>query len=328
MVAMWALCLIGLLETELWAAGLAAVVRAAAGIAPFGWHIDPDTVAVVVEKIGNRLLMLLTGVIPVFLLEMWLVGYAASSLRRLTAGRTASGNYDLATFLIVFCGLWRFWTIVGTLGAGYFAGLLGNHLVAWIVGQRLQLDTGSMAVNLALYFVVFTFVDYWSHRIFHFTPFWYLHRLHHSATEMTVLSAFRNHPGVALVEPFTKLWPLAFFAAPPGYLLFFVYLLTAYEFLIHSNVTWTWGWFGRWVIVPPLGHRMHHSSDAKHRDKMLSILVLWDRMFGTWLDLDGTDVKLGVTDASYNSGNFLREFWRDLAAFGRGMVALLPGRMG
>ena len=37
------------------------------------------------------------------------------------------------------------------------------------------------------------FIAYWSHRISHMVPFlWDSHEFHHSATEMTMLSAWRN----------------------------------------------------------------------------------------------------------------------------------------
>jgi hypothetical protein len=69
-------------------------------------------------------------------------------------------------------------------------------------------------------------------------------------------------------------------------------------------------------LLPPLSHHMHHSTDHDLVGKMLGIVPIWDRLFGTWCDLDPEILPLGVTDASYNSRHFLRETWRDLGDFG------------
>ncbi len=47
-----------------------------------------------------------------------------------------------------------------------------------------------------------------------------------------------------------------------------------YQLLVHTNVTWTWGWFGRWVLISPAAHRLHHSTNPEHYGKNLSVLTI------------------------------------------------------
>jgi sterol desaturase/sphingolipid hydroxylase (fatty acid hydroxylase superfamily) len=279
-------------------------------------------------KIADRILHLAAGLLPVLLVELWVVGYDRSSLARLTTKRKTSGMYDLGLAIIGIVGLSRLWGIIATLGAGYFVGLASNHVLSTITGLNFQIRTGYEATDLILYFLAFTFFDYVCHRTFHQMPFWHLHRMHHSATEMTTLTLGRSHPGANLLDPIFKVWPLALFAAPPYTILIITYGVMGYEYLIHSNVPWTWGWFGRWVLIPPAGHRLHHSLNPVHAGKLLGIIPLWDRLFGTWCDVDEKTITqpVGVAETYYNSGSILREIFQDFVLFARSTWQMLARR--
>ena len=58
---------------------------------------------------------------------------------------------------------------------------------------------------------------------------------------------------------------------------------TTNQFLLHSCLPWTYGWVGRWLVVSPANHRVHHSTLPEHQGRNYSISwVLWDRVFGTY----------------------------------------------
>jgi sterol desaturase/sphingolipid hydroxylase (fatty acid hydroxylase superfamily) len=184
---------------------------------------------------------------------------------------------------------------------------------------QLRIYTGSVAADAALAFLVFTFCDYWNHRLQHTSPLWPLHRVHHAAEEMTVLTLWRQHPSISAVEPFFKLWPLALFDVSGQCVAIAGMVIVAYEHLIHSNLRWNWGWFGRWVLIPPTGHRLHHYIDPACQMKNLGIPVLWDRLFGTWDGGPPPGEQLGIADVAYNTGHPFREAWRDLVEFLTGL---------
>ncbi|MDE8350051.1 MAG: sterol desaturase family protein [Acidocella sp.] len=84
-----------------------------------------------------------------------------------------------------------------------------------------------------------------------------------------------------------------------------------YQLLVHSDVHWDWGWFGRWVLISPTAHRLHHSANPSHYGKNLSVLTIWDRLFGTWYAGDVPVVALGVDQNIYNKSSFVMDCWKD-----------------
>jgi sterol desaturase/sphingolipid hydroxylase (fatty acid hydroxylase superfamily) len=88
-----------------------------------------------------------------------------------------------------------------------------------------------------------------------------------------------------------------------------------YQLLVHSNIRSDWGWFGRWVLISPAAHRIHHSSKPEHYNKNISVLVIWDRLFGTWYAGNVPAEQLGIVDKGYGSKNFLVHSVHDLWVF-------------
>ena len=69
--------------------------------------------------------------------------------------------------------------------------------------------------------------------------------------------------------------------------------------LQHSQLPWNFGWVGRWIIVSPRGHQIHHSIDEEHRDLNFSVCPLWDRMFGTWYYGSNLPSAYGISDPAH-----------------------------
>ena len=61
------------------------------------------------------------------------------------------------------------------------------------------------------------------------------------------------------------------------------------------------GWIGRWVLVSPVAHRIHHSDLPEHHDRNLGhVFIIWDRIFGTWYDGRVVNTTVGIVDNPYN----------------------------
>jgi hypothetical protein len=71
---------------------------------------------------------------------------------------------------------------------------------------------------------------------------------------------------------------------------------------LHINVSWDFGWFGRWVMVSPMFHRVHHLKDPKYHDANFGqFLAIWDRIFGTYMDPRKIENwELGVADREFS----------------------------
>jgi len=55
-----------------------------------------------------------------------------------------------------------------------------------------------------------------------------------------------------------------------------------YQFWVHTEQVGKLGWFDRWFCSPS-NHRVHHAVNDGYLDKNYGgILVLWDRLFGTF----------------------------------------------
>jgi hypothetical protein len=140
-------------------------------------------------------------------------------------------------------------------------------------------------------------------------------------------------------------------AAKPGagtalFALFAVYIayrcfIRVNQYLCHSNLTTGYGWIGRWLLVSPRMHRLHHAVAPEYHDKNFTFdLVIWDRLFGTYAtcqDADMASISLGLELGPFNGDGTIKGvlrdyfvttyvvFWQSLRT---GINAWLPGRRG
>ena len=81
-------------------------------------------------------------------------------------------------------------------------------------------------------------------------------------------------------RPFYLPWILLGF--DPILVLGFQLFAFHYQAWLHTETIGPLGWLDRWLNTPA-NHRMHHSRARQHRDvNMGAILMIWDRLFGTY----------------------------------------------
>ena len=81
-----------------------------------------------------------------------------------------------------------------SLGVVMLSAPMLHQMVAKTVGFSIELAAWPLALQVIIYFYIFSFFDYWQHRLDHTARFWPLHRYHHSAEEFCVLTSVRLHP--------------------------------------------------------------------------------------------------------------------------------------
>jgi sterol desaturase/sphingolipid hydroxylase (fatty acid hydroxylase superfamily) len=145
------------------------------------------------------------------------------------------------------------------------------------------------------------FCGYWGHRLFHTRVGWIFHRFHHAADQLSPALSLRTHPFELAVGPIIRIWPLMFLELSPAVVTAFFTWEMIHGFLEHSELKWKWGFIGRWVLMPPIGHRIHHSPFPEHRDKNFGGLVIWDRLFGTWYSGETVNEVIGLAANSESS---------------------------
>lgn len=232
-------------------------------------------------------------------IELLAVGWQPSSLKKILRFSGSVRN-DVFAIVMNLSGIGNYIAILMSLGLFYVA-VKG---LRQYFGPDPLLRIDNVWLATVTFMVLYDFVMYWFHRAAHRWPaFWDVHSYHHSADEMTIISGSREHPLFFPLVAFWLLLPTALLARQPevGGLFGFVFATRLHGLLIHSNLQSDWGWFGRWVLVSPAMHRMHHGqADAFHNANYGSLLTLWDRLFGTWKDPSGVDIaaiKVGLADS-------------------------------
>ncbi len=140
-------------------------------------------------------------------------------------------------------------------------------------------------VNWWITILAILFVDllyYWEHRLEHqIRILWSYHSIHHSSPIYNYTTALR----VSFIDNFVTwvffLPAIAIGFHPAVVLLSLVFILT-YQFWIHTELIRKMGWF-EYIFNSPSHHRVHHGSDDIYLDKNYGgLLIIWDRIFGTF----------------------------------------------
>ena len=130
--------------------------------------------------------------------------------------------------------------------------------------------------------VLFDFCDYWLHRMGHECALmWAAHAVHHQSQHFNFSTALRQESMVVFLGwPFYL--PMALIGVPPEQFALAGFIVLFYQFWIHTEHIGKLGWFDR-IFSSPSNHRVHHAVNDPYLDKNYGgMLIVWDRMFGTF----------------------------------------------
>ncbi|MFI5447440.1 lysoplasmalogenase family protein [Polaromonas sp. UC242_47] len=134
--------------------------------------------------------------------------------------------------------------------------------------------------------VFYDFCYYWLHRAGHESAvFWAAHVVHHQSQDYNLSTALRQTSSGALLGWIFYV-PMAVAGVPP--LLFGSVALIdlLYQFWVHTEHVRKLGWFDRWFCSPS-NHRVHHAVNDRYLDRNYGgILIIWDRLFGSFKEED------------------------------------------
>ncbi len=159
---------------------------------------------------------------------------------------------------------------------------------------------------------------YWFHRLAHERRWmWASHVVHHSSRHYNLSTALRQTWTGTLSLAFIFTLPLALLGFEPIMILFFAGLSLVYQFWIHTEVIRTMGPF-EWVFNTPSHHRVHHAFNPRYLDaNYAGVLILWDRLFGTFVAEDPAEPPRYGLVKNLGTFNPLKIAFHEWVAIGR-----------
>lgn len=247
---------------------------------------------------AGQFLLIVAGV---FVLELGVVGWKKSSLRVLLLFEKTTQD-DFFIWLTELFGLFNILAFFFSFGVCYYlAGLIQTHIdFQWI--QQVQNGT----IQFIIVYILSDLKEYIKHYTFHKVPtLWEIHAFHHSAEKFNLLTTYRFHYLQSAIGTFFDVSLFVLLGAPLHTYLAVRIFSAIHGLLVHSNIEHNWGWIGKYVLVSPAAHRIHHSKESRHFNKNLGgALIVWDRLFGTYCPPEKVDA-LGIPDNPYNKKGFL-----------------------
>lgn len=210
----------------------------------------------------------------------------------------------------------------GTLSTtfGYFTRLL--PLIAWgfVLENFALIDMplgwfDASPRGIALWVtaaLAWDFCYYWFHRFSHeISVLWAAHAVHHQSEDYNLSTALRQ-TSTGFIFGWIFYVPLFVIGFPLEVLVTVNAINLIYQFWVHTQVVRRMGALDR-ILVTPSNHRVHHAQNEIYIDKNYGgMLILWDRLFGTFEDeRDDEPVVFGVRKplASWNP------FWANLQVY-------------
>ncbi len=147
------------------------------------------------------------------------------------------------------------------------------------------------------------FTYYWFHRENHMIRFlWAAHIVHHSSENFNLGTAVRNGWFTLLYKPFFYMW-IVIIGFPPEMLVVCLGIESLWQFQLHTKYVPKMGIIEKFFNTHTM-HQVHHSKNLEYLDKNHGgILNVFDRIFGTWKEMDTSiDIEYGVSTPpnSYN----------------------------
>jgi len=188
--------------------------------------------------------------------------------------------------------------------AGVFGKLLSIGIYAWVATHvaPFSLPADSIAVWVTA-LLAYDFLYYWLHRAGHeVNILWAAHVVHHQSEHYNLSTALRQ-TGSGVLLGWLFYLPMALAGIPTEVFVVVALIDLLYQFWVHTEQVGRLGWFDR-VFCSPSNHRAHHAVNDRYLDRNYGgILIVWDRLFGTFVEEDDTDPPVYGTRAPLRSWN-------------------------
>ncbi|RKF03102.1 sterol desaturase/sphingolipid hydroxylase (fatty acid hydroxylase superfamily) [Tenacibaculum lutimaris] len=165
-------------------------------------------------------------------------------------------------------------------------------LINWLPEMPLWLY-----VLLGVLFLDF-FGAYLAHLVEHkVKPLWMVHLVHHSDHKVDTTTANRHHPIESVIRFTFTLLGVFLAGTPIGIIMLYQSMSLVFTQLTHANIKMPkkLDKVLSYVIVSPDMHKVHHHNLLPYTDSNYgNIFSIWDRLLGTYMELDREKIVYGV----------------------------------
>ncbi|MFC3812761.1 sterol desaturase family protein [Lacihabitans lacunae] len=126
---------------------------------------------------------------------------------------------------------------------------------------------------------------------------WMFHLIHHSDLHVDTTSANRHHPGESVFRFIFTTIAVVITGAPMWMVFMYQSISVVLSQFNHANISLpkTLNSVLSYFIVTPNMHHVHHHYTQPYTDSNYgNIFAVWDRLFGTYRELDGDKIKYGI----------------------------------
>jgi sterol desaturase/sphingolipid hydroxylase (fatty acid hydroxylase superfamily) len=192
---------------------------------------------------------------------------------------------------------------VGNVATGIIYAVVLIAMMQWAYSYRI-FDPGITWWSAVLCFVLDDFRRYVYHAGLHRIRWWWAdHVNHHSSQHFNFTTALRQPWTTIFTGSFLLYLPLAWLGFHPLLILFVGGINLTYQFFVHTETVGKLWKPIEFVLNTPSHHRVHHSNNPRYLDaNYAAVLIIWDRIFGTFVEEREEDVpKYGLVQ---NIGTF------------------------
>jgi sterol desaturase/sphingolipid hydroxylase (fatty acid hydroxylase superfamily) len=209
---------------------------------------------------------------------------------------------------------------VGVAIGHFLSGLLFKAIpltvYTWVWNFRIGSIELTQLSDYLWLFLGIEFCYYWYHRSTHrIRWFWATHLVHHSPEYFNLSVASRLGWTNIMSGHFIFFIPLVWLGFPPSAILIGISLNLLYQFWMHTELLPKFGIL-EWVFNTPSHHRAHHASNDRYIDcNYGGVLIVFDRLFGTFVEENANDpCRYGLTQPMRSNHPMTIAFsgWRSL----------------
>ncbi len=137
-------------------------------------------------------------------------------------------------------------------------------------------------ILLLVAFIAVDFLFYGYHLLSHkFKFLWAFHLVHHSSPWMNLTTSYRLNWLASLISPLF-FFPAIILGFAPSVVVVCIAINLLYQFFLHTELVPKLGWVEN-IFNTPSNHRVHHGSNPAYIDKNFGgVLIVWDKLFGTY----------------------------------------------